>query len=526
MSRSSIRIPRALLCLALVGGCEDVVAGSESAEAPLSASSDVADAETPESRAAREREARRVRERAEAEASARSEADAARRIEEERLAFERAHPMHGIAFHFLARIYAEPSERGRVIGYMRRGATFRATDRMAGRGCERGWHRLTTGGFVCRGDGFLLGTSPQTFSPTPQPARLADALPYPYAYTTRKSLPQFFRLPTPEEESTVLELFERMDAQAAAVADAGVAPEQAAPPSDETATTAATVDGGVPATPDDGLPDYVRMRMLRGFYVSVDGTEGSGDRAFVRTVRGAYVREAALTLNDPPTHRGVTIGGAWQLPVGFVYRAGTHRLVRDAMTDQLRDIGVLEQHTPLVVVREITRGNARYYESDDGWLVRDTAVRVARLRERPERVETGAKWIHIDLSDQILVAYEGETPTFVTTVSTGRAGFETPTGTFRVQAKHVSTTMDDLASGDEAYSIEDVPWTMFFEGSYALHGAFWHSQFGRVRSHGCVNLAPADARWLFNWSTPNLPEAWHGVFATPRNGGTYIVIEP
>jgi hypothetical protein len=70
----------------------------------------------------------------------------------------------------------------------------------------------------------------------------------------------------------------------------------------------------------------------------------------------------------------------------------------------------------------------------------------------------------------------------------------------------------------------DVPWTMFFEGSYALHGAFWHEGFGRVRSHGCINLGPTDARWLFYWAPPFLPEGWHGVHAHEGSPGTTVIV--
>jgi hypothetical protein len=84
--------------------------------------------------------------------------------------------------------------------------------------------------------------------------------------------------------------------------------------------------------------------------------------------------------------------------------------------------------------------------------------------------------------------------------------------------------MDDTASATEAYSIEDVPWTMYFEGSFALHAALWHDQFGRPRSHGCVNLAPADARWLFQWTGPVLPPGWHGVVASSRRQGSWVHI--
>jgi lipoprotein-anchoring transpeptidase ErfK/SrfK len=114
-------------------------------------------------------------------------------------------------------------------------------------------------------------------------------------------------------------------------------------------------------------------------------------------------------------------------------------------------------------------------------------------------------------------------------VSTGRKGskaepYDTPTGRWRIYSKHISTTMDGNSASDGNYSIQDVPWTMFFYGSYALHGAFWHRGFGAVRSHGCVNLGPSDARWLFNWTTPFLPEGWHGVNATDESLGSTVIV--
>jgi hypothetical protein len=84
--------------------------------------------------------------------------------------------------------------------------------------------------------------------------------------------------------------------------------------------------------------------------------------------------------------------------------------------------------------------------------------------------------------------------------------------------------MDDLESEDAAYSIEDVPWTMYFSGNFALHAAFWHERFGRPRSHGCVNLTPTDARWLFQWSAPLLPQGWHGMFVQRRAPSVWVYI--
>ena len=78
--------------------------------------------------------------------------------------------------------------------------------------------------------------------------------------------------------------------------------------------------------------------------------------------------------------------------------------------------------------------------------------------------------------------------------------------------------------GSTYYSIQDVPWAMFFHGNYALHGAFWHAGFGARRSHGCINLAVADARWLFWWVGPELPEGWHGAAAREGSPGSVVVV--
>jgi lipoprotein-anchoring transpeptidase ErfK/SrfK len=56
-----------------------------------------------------------------------------------------------------------------------------------------------------------------------------------------------------------------------------------------------------------------------------------------------------------------------------------------------------------------------------------------------------------------------------------------------------------------------VPYIQYFQDGYALHAAYWHDQFGQPKSHGCINLAPLDARWLFFFTKPDLPLGWHGV---------------
>ena len=74
----------------------------------------------------------------------------------------------------------------------------------------------------------------------------------------------------------------------------------------------------------------------------------------------------------------------------------------------------------------------------------------------------------------------------------------------------------------ERYSVADVPWTMYYDGNYALHTSYWHDGFGEVRSHGCINLAPRDARLLYQWSSPDVPPGWSTVIGDEDNPGSIV----
>src|SRR5690606_9843159 len=143
----------------------------------------------------------------------------------------------------------------------------------------------------------------------------------------------------------------------------------------------------------------------------------------------------------------------------------------------------------------------------------DKWVQAADLNEvhiipPPKDVES-AQWIDVDVGEQVLVAYRGEQPVYATLVSSGR-GSPTPLGNYPVWAKVTSIDMSNQGYEDNAYLVQGVPWVVLFQGHNALHGAYWHDRFGQRRSHGCVNLAPRDARWVFEWFGPALPAGWTG----------------
>ncbi len=111
--------------------------------------------------------------------------------------------------------------------------------------------------------------------------------------------------------------------------------------------------------------------------------------------------------------------------------------------------------------------------------------------------------IDVDLTRQQLTAYEGDLPVFSAGVSTGRDGFETPVGTFNIYAKLLYDDMTGTLRGEE-YDVRKVPFVQYFTQGYALHGTYWHNQFGTGvrKSHGCVNMSMDDAQWLWIWSQP------------------------
>jgi lipoprotein-anchoring transpeptidase ErfK/SrfK len=107
----------------------------------------------------------------------------------------------------------------------------------------------------------------------------------------------------------------------------------------------------------------------------------------------------------------------------------------------------------------------------------------------------GEHWIDVNLSEQRVYAYEGDTVVNSFVVSTGTWQTPTVTGTYKVWIKLRSTTMTG-----PGYYLPNVPFTMYFYKGYGLHGTYWHNNFGTPMSHGCVNLRTEDAEWLYNFS--------------------------
>lgn len=138
---------------------------------------------------------------------------------------------------------------------------------------------------------------------------------------------------------------------------------------------------------------------------------------------------------------------------------------------------------------------------------------------------TTEKWIDVDLSEQRVVAYEGARSVRTFIVSTGLPATPTVQGTFRIRIKNRTQTMSGGSAQYGYYYLPNVQWVQYFYEGYAFHGTYWHNNFGRPMSHGCVNMTNDEAKWLFDWAGPTWEEGgptWQQ--PTAQNPGTLVVI--
>jgi lipoprotein-anchoring transpeptidase ErfK/SrfK len=134
------------------------------------------------------------------------------------------------------------------------------------------------------------------------------------------------------------------------------------------------------------------------------------------------------------------------------------------------------------------------------------------------------KRIEVHLPEQVLIAYEYDDPVYMARVATGgkfRDGnYETPTGRREIFRKRPSRHMARGNLAANGYDLPGVPWNSYItEDGIAIHGTYWHNNFGRPRSHGCINLSPTAAQWMYRWTMPVVPPDQSHVY---EPGGTAV----
>jgi hypothetical protein len=254
----------------------------------------------------------------------------------------------------------------------------------------------------------------------------------------------------------------------------------------------------------------------RGALVTLDG------KKFWKTKAG-LIAATSISRYSPSKFHGVALADGDPMPAWV----RSHRQpkepveLRSTPSPRGRVIGELAART-VVAIHE-TSADGRFVRiTDTGWIAR-ADLRAATLTAPPPGAADDERWFDVDADEQVLVAYEGARPVYATLVSTGGRKHATPATLTRVAAKLERRTMaSDGAEGGDVYSVADVPWTMYYNLDFALHTAYWHDSFGKPRSHGCINLAPADARALYYWSSPDVPPGWIAVYGDEDVPGSLV----
>ncbi|MBI4704754.1 MAG: L,D-transpeptidase [Deltaproteobacteria bacterium] len=421
-------------------------------------------------------------------------------------------------------VYAEPDERANKLGYLRAGAVVARGAEPAGTaGCAGGWYRVAPRGYVCVGKGAALELDHPVVQAARSEPRRGEPLPYRYVISRSPPPHLYCRLPSQEEQASAEG--ERRERSIAAFTTLRSAFE-----------------------PPDPIPAFLQ----RGD--TLPKPYGADTGLAYRAHRGRARPESAFGLGAVYEWTGRLLGLTTELDLIPVDRT------RPAPASKLRGVSVAGEGVPAFVaqhgVSTYRQGERGRFEPAgeapyrSGWVLTgrnngsergllETAqgawlpyatLRIAKKREDPAGfARDGQKWIDVSVRQQMLVAYEGARPVFAALVSTGRGELGDPEkthatvrGTFMIHAKHVTATMDGDQAGDDAFDLRDVPYVQYFYEGFALHGAYWHDELGKVRSHGCINLAPADAAWLFEWTEPVVPRGWHG--AQNPNYGTLVYV--
>jgi hypothetical protein len=356
---------------------------------------------------------------------------------------------------------------------------------------------------------------------------LARRLPYIYG-TVRKPGPIYGRIPSAAELSQAEpDLQERMSAWLTAEGEIGAryAPQVwlsgGSPQPTAAQAWAAKSSDPLPsflelAAHKDEAPVVERMKPKVGY--SLLETFLSAGRRYGVTSDLTLVPIDRLRPIQGSSFHGVEIGKDIELPFAFVRSPDAKYWEYDRSTRKLREAEAAEYRAAVRLTgkQQVFHGRLHFEVEGGKWLSDRDASRLDPAKRMPAWGKNGERWLDINVTKQTLVAYDGEKPVYATLISSGEAGLSDPEhttatkrGIFRIHTKHVSTTMASDEVGEE-YELRDVPYVQYFEDGYALHGAYWHDRFGVPKSHGCINLAPEDARRLFFFTEPELPRGWHG----------------
>jgi hypothetical protein len=393
-----------------------------------------------------------------------------------------------------------PSTRASVRGHTAAGEAFWVLGPADGKGCAAGWAQVEAGGYLC-----LEGTEPTKEKPRPQPALIEYDPPEPDEYEHYIESGQYDYQDKVELMPAIYgRKWKRFQGRLWESAGAYARGDEPI--------------GAMTGKTGEKL-GFLRVEETKRGPVLVrdDGQVSPLDEVYLYPVTRLQGRD----LEKEPAPEGT-------LPAITVAYSGAR--IRTEWNKESEVVEVLPFHTWLWV-SETPDPTGHWWAVRDGrkvvgWLDDITGLRhPVASPARPEGVGPDELWVDVALEQQALTVWRGDKMVYFTVIASGVEDHDTPGGVYRVLAKHALADMQSRPDAEDWYRVEDVPWTIAFKNRYALHGAYWHWGFGWPASHGCVNLAPRDAAWLFANLAPATPDGWRSISSTSGEG-TVIRIRP
>jgi hypothetical protein len=428
------------------------------------------------------------------------------------------------------------------IGYLWPGESVKLANRhpVYARGCEA-WYAVVPRGYVCV-DG-RRATLSRSDPELVELARVPLVTMPPHRYAESLGAERYGKLPgRAEERAREPDLERHLSLVELARSGGAVDPSLAGvdpslPPREAVDFPSLPVDLQVP-----------RNTLRQGSTIAFLDEYRHDGRSFLLTTDLVWIPKDRARLYDSVTYSGARLDGTVHLPLAFFReheRTAYERAEGGRFTPSARKFARLSW-VELTSATEVD-GALRYLETREPglWVLESDAVvpvlspttpwgaRVSQ--DAPPRQDGSADrktWLEASVDGGWLIAYENTRPVYATLVAPGRGGAKrqdakdlatsssTPLGTFPITGKFVTATME--SADDTVHS--EIPWVQNFRGAHAIHSAYWHDAWGEKVSGGCLNVSPADGRFLFAFTEPALPEGWHGVRYDPHLGSTTTVV--
>ena len=232
-------------------------------------------------------------------------------------------------------------------------------------------------------------------------------------------------------------------------------------------------------------------------YISYFDRREHNGKAYLQLVTGGWMRAAPTAVTN---FQGLRFFDVPRNDFGWVVDQ-TPSYRSPSFSANLNPQVYYRENVIQVYNTRVAEGVTWYQIAPDQW-VNSMKARVVSVNTIPPDEVGSDHWIEINLEQQTLVVYEENQIIFATLIASGLEPFFTQPGVFNIYEKLPLETMQGAFEADRSdfYYLQDVPWTMYFDQARALHTAYWRTYFGYPQSHGCINLSPGDANWLYQWA--------------------------